>query len=76
MVALGPVEGADALVSLAFADIRTANDLQPKSRIVEDYESDEKKQTDEKDAPRPLDDLEAVKGIAWDRGDELLEAQG
>ncbi|KAL7410271.1 OPT oligopeptide transporter protein-domain-containing protein [Mrakia frigida] len=87
MVAQAPFEGGDILTSPLYTDPRTKDELEQKSTVVDDYESDEKRyvgsvdkekhEKHEKEGRRTrYDDLEGVEGLEWERGDEQLEAKG
>lgn len=81
MVAQAPYEGGDIPTSPLYADPRTKEELEAKSTVVEDYESDEKRSVGsiekDKEGKRVReDDLEGVDGLEWQRGDERLEAKG
>lgn len=70
------------MTSPLYTDPRTKDELEQKSTVVDDYESDEKrsvgsvdKEKHEKERTR-YDDLEGLEGLEWERGDERLEAKG
>lgn len=75
------------MTSPLYTDPRTKDELEQKSTVVDDYESDEKRsvgsvdkekhEKPEKEGRRTRhDDLEGVEGLEWERGDERLEAKG